>query len=313
MYSTSPSGALVVADLNGDSLLDLAALQPVSSSIGVFFNKGKGTFAGPVVYETGDPLHDSAIGLAVGDVNGDRVPDLVVAHFVYALDSTRYLVEVFLNAGDGTLAAVPDPLDTGDFAPEWIAVGDLNGDGVGDLVALHSGSPAEIGVFLASGGGAFSNPIVVNGGSCTSTSNIAMGDLDGDGRPDLAFFCDNQLRVFLNRGGPQILAGAVSYPGSPTVPVTANSQPTAPSAAVGNLSSDGYLDIAITDGVSSTIGLFLNRGDGTFIGPTVVTTDSGSVLGTVAIADLDGNGASDIVTTNTDSNTIGVLLAGCLP
>jgi hypothetical protein len=82
---------------------------------------------------------------------------------------------------------------------------------------------------------------------------------------------------------------------------------------VGNLSSDGYLDIAITDGVSSTIGLFLNRGDGTFIGPTVVTTDSGSVLGTVAIADLDGNGASDIVTTNTDSNTIGVLLAGCLP
>jgi len=308
VYSTTPSAALVVADFNGDSLLDLATLQPGSFSMGVSFNEGKGNFAAPVDYPAGD-WRAPATGLVVGDLNGDHFPDLVFGHFVDAADSILYQFGVFLNAGDGTLLAAPN-VDAAGFAIESFAVDDLDGDGSGDIVASHGGSPSAIAAFLASGGGGFSSPVTLAGGNCSATvaSNIVMADLDGDGRPDLAFSCDNQLRVFLNRGAPELLAGPVSYPGSPAVPLTANYYPT---SAVGDLNADGSMDVAVKDGASSTVSLFFNRGDGTFLGPTVVATGAGSTPGAVAIADLDGNGVSDIVLVNTD--TIGVLISRCSP
>jgi hypothetical protein len=311
VHSTTPSGALVVADLNGDSLLDLAALQSLSFSLGVFFNQGNGTFAKTVYQPAGDQRAPAG-GLASGDLNGDRIPDLVFSLFVDAgLDPLIYRFGVFLNTGDGTLGAVPN-VDAAYFAIESFAIGDFNGDGAGDIVVAHGGSPAAIGVFLGNGDGTFSAPVTVNGRNCTTTvaSNIAMSDLDGDGRPDLAFFCDDQLRVFLNRGGPGLLAGAVSYPGAAAVPMTGHSFPR---AAVGDLNADGYVDLAILDGVSSTVSLFFNRGDGTFVGPTVVPAGTPFVSGSVAIADLDGNGVSDIVVVDTDSDSIRVLISSCSP
>jgi hypothetical protein len=306
IVSTTSSGSLVVADFNGDSLLDLVALQPGSFSVGVSFNQGKGVFADPVDYPAGDSRAPPT-GLVVGDINRDHFPDLIFGHFIDATDFIRCQFGVFLNAGDGTLVAMPN-VDAEYFAVESFAIADLNGDGAGDIVASHGGSPAAIAVFLASGAGTFSSPVTLDGGNCKSTvaSNIAMADFDGDGRLDLASSCDNQLRVFLNHGDPGLLEGPVNYPGSPAVPITANYYPT---SAVGDLNADGFLDVAVRDGASSTVSLFFNRGDGTFFGPTVVTTGAGSTPGAVAIADLDGNGVSDIVLVNTD--TISVLLSRC--
>jgi len=306
--STTSSGSLVVADFNGDSRLDLAAIQPSSFSVGVSFNQGKGVFADPVDYPAGDGRAPPT-GLVVGDLNGDHFPDLAFGHFVDAADSIRYQLGVFLNAGDGTLVTIPI-VDAHDFVIESFAIADINGDGAGDIVASHGGSPAAIAVFLANGAGTFSSPVTLDGGNCKPAvaSNIVVADFDRDGRPDLAFSCDNQLRVFLNHGDPELLEGPVSYPGSPSVPIMANYYPT---SAVGDLNADGFLDVAVRDGASSTVSLFFNRGDGTFVGPTVVATGDGSTPGAVAIADLDGNGFPDIVLVNTD--TISVLLSKCSP
>jgi hypothetical protein len=72
-----PLGPAVVADFNGNGILDVAAVNPVTNSVSVFLGNGDGTFQAPLEFAVGANPH----GLAVGDFNGDGFPDLVTANF----------------------------------------------------------------------------------------------------------------------------------------------------------------------------------------------------------------------------------------
>lgn len=179
--------SIAAADLDGDGSVDLVAANG-SPSLSVFHNNGDGTFAAQRDYRI---ARGDAVSLATGDLNGDGRPDVVTGG-----------VTVLLNLGDGTFAE--RDYDAGDTRS--IALGDLNGDatldvaiangGLGVSVLLNEGhgrlGPARVYAVLAPWEYGFVVP---------DPQSIAVADLNGDRRPDLATAdFDQRASVLVNTG-----------------------------------------------------------------------------------------------------------------
>jgi hypothetical protein len=185
----------LVAELNGDTKPDLVVANPGANSLSVFLNSGNGTFA---------PQPDIAVGkqptwLAAGDFNHDGNLDLVVANngdFGQGNGS----IEVRLGNGNGTFAVGP-VLRSG-IEPDSVAVGDVNGDGHLDVVAVVQ-SPVfdwNLNVFLGNGNGTFGSAIVVPL-SQDLVTGVRLADFDLDGHPDIVVSVDGtKLALLRNRG-----------------------------------------------------------------------------------------------------------------
>jgi hypothetical protein len=132
--------AMQLSDFNGDGKLDLAFCD--SSQIGVMLGNGDGTFQPPIFY-TADPLNQGQFTFAIGDINADGKPDLLVSEYQ---DSTNPQFVVFLGNGDGTFQA-PQTVSIAQVpeAELGIAVGDFNSDGLPDFIYQSEGG---IDVFL---------------------------------------------------------------------------------------------------------------------------------------------------------------------
>ncbi len=172
----SQPNSLVVADLNGDGIADLAVADIVEDGyISILLGLGDGTFSAPVTYSTGGA---SPAGIAAEDLNGDGAIDLVVSN-IYSNN-----LSVLLGRGDGTLQ--PPVLYPVGNNPYGISLGDVNGDAETDLVvAVYDGSgpPGGVGVLLGNGDGSFQEPVYYGTGGASLQS--AIGDFNGDGRADI--------------------------------------------------------------------------------------------------------------------------------
>src|SRR5262249_43073271 len=126
----------------------------------ILLGTGNGTFKATASFPAGGPL-----SLAVGDLNGDGKTDLVTANYIYKMDPLHGVytihesgVRVFLGNGDGTFQA-PQKYATG-RGPDSVAIADLNGDGIPDLIVANgaSGLPVidnTVSVLLGNGDGTF--------------------------------------------------------------------------------------------------------------------------------------------------------------
>jgi hypothetical protein len=295
-YTTGTSPySLVVSDLNGDGKSDFAVANygAGAENVGVFLNKGNGTFASEITYskEGYDPL-----GLAVGDFNRDGHPDLAVT----TVDPNA--MGVFFNHGNGTFDI--QVMYATDEGPNSTVAGDFNHDGVPDL-AVTNWASSSLSVFLNEGNGTFAAQVTYATGVSTYSGggdhpqSVAAGDFDGDGRPDLAVanIESGTVSVFLNTGDGTFLS-QVMYP--------VGDAPYA--VVVADFDGDGHPDLGVANG-EGTVSVLLNLGDGTFAPQQTWTT--GVIPQSLAVGDLNRDGHPDLAVGNSGDGTVGVFLSQC--
>ena len=166
---------IATGDFNGDGTTDLA-VQEIAGTVGILLGNGDGTFAasGSVnSASTNSPI-------AVADFNGDGKLDIAVVAGAFTSES----VSVLTGNGDGTFnSPFPSPGSTS-TSVTWIQVADFNQDGTPDVVLADSGGSAT--VFLNNGSGSLSQSFpVVSGLSVPYYLEVGVGDLNGDGYPDI--------------------------------------------------------------------------------------------------------------------------------
>jgi hypothetical protein len=288
-----PPLSVAVGDFNGDGKLDLAVANPSSGNVSVLLGYGDGTFQAAVSYPVGG-CGPSAI--AVGDFNGDGKLDLAVA---WDLVYTAAYVTVLLGNGDGTFqTAVSYPVGAN---PSSVAVGDFNGDGKLDLAVANSNlngianeSSTSVSVLLGNGDGTFQT--AVNYPAGTNPISVAVGDFNGDGKPDLV--------VANAYGGVTVLLGNGN--GTFQTPVSHPVDGNPNSVAVGDFNGDGKLDFAVANNAGSyEVSVLLGNGDGTF--QTAVSYPVSAQAYSVAVGDFNGDGKLDLAVAPF-SNNVSLLL-----
>jgi hypothetical protein len=320
-YSSGGADAVSVgvADVNGDGRLDLIVANNqectgcANGSVSVLLGNGDGTFQAPVSYSSGG---DGASSVAIADVNGDTIPDLVVANQCPSgSECPNGVVSVLLGNGDGTFQA-PVTYGSGGEDALFVAIGNLNPDGYLDLVVANAClddncNMGEVSILLGNGDGTFQSPISYSTGGASAFS-VAIGDLNSDGYPDLvvANSESDSMSVMLGNGD-----------GTFKSPTTYGSGGNfAISVALADVNGDGYLDVAVVNqGECDTcntggVSVLLGNGDGTLQSP-VSYSSGGYEAYSLAIGDFNNDGKPDLVVDNiyesngnTKNGSAGVLL-----
>ncbi len=302
-----PSGcnplSLHAVDLDGDGRLDLVVAELGGDRITILQNQSTpgtldtNSFAAPLYLYVGNDVRNAS----AADLDGDGRPDLVASLY----GSSQILILKNL--------ASPGPLTTNSFAApvgfalpagsQDFSVGDLDGDGKPDLAVSIYGGAGGVSIFrnTATTGVIDTNSFAprVDFPGLGNNNIIAMGDLDGDGKPDLVVSAINPqaISVYRNLSSPGVfdtnsLAPEVDF----STPGWAHS------VALADLTGNGKLDIAVVGELPSYLSVFPNVSTpGSFtsasLGTRVDFATGWNAWG-VAAGDLAGNGQPDLIFAN---------------
>jgi hypothetical protein len=282
-WASNTGTALSVAagDLNGDGKPDLVCGNGSQQAV-VYTNAGNGTFNYSATYNLGN----NAKSVAIADVNGDGKPDLI-----FACNSG---VVVFTNLGGGIFVSnatyatgeVPESeVQDSDF----VYATDVDGDGKPDIISAND--DGTITVLINNGSGAFFTVDSIHAnwyGQQQNGGNIAIADINGDGRPDLIvpFNYPFGLTVYTQAPfGGGIFSSNAFY--------NADMGQYGPYVvAAADFNNDGRMDIA-TGNNDSTETVFANTGNGVLV-PSQVIPQANSLLDLLAL-DVDGDGNTDLL------------------
>lgn len=214
--------------------------------------------------------------MVTGDLNNDGKPDIVTGG--------NTMLSKFLNTSTGvnnfSFNRAQWIIASSDNAAYGYSMADFNGDGFNDITAAVP-AEAKVRVLLNDGAGGFNSAVYrdynITGSSTSNIRGVATGDFNDDGYPDIvaASYNGNAIGVLINSAD-----GTGTF--NPVVLYTVN---TPKWLEVGDVNSDGFLDIAIA---ASNIAIFEGNGDGTFA--TTPYTYSFSGVNRLSIADMDNDG-----------------------
>jgi uncharacterized protein (TIGR03437 family) len=290
LSTVSAVSAFVLADVNGDHKLDLVAVTAFPSTISVLLGNGDGTFQ--PAKTVASAIQPTAV--AIADLNGDGKPDLVFAdvnNFTNPQNSFEPIAAVALGAGDGTFATSVQYSVAG-MGP--IAIADLNGDGIPDIVT------GGVTILFGDGKGGFPNRHDV---FFPPSSSWIVTDFNGDGIPDIvsglgtsAVIAGDTVSVLFGLSG-----GTFALPPASLIPNYPAPDDGIAAMAAGDFNGDGIPDLVVAD--YSHVSVLKGMGDGSF-----QATFSTTAVGITAIApgDFNGDGNLDFAIAENTPQTAGV-------
>ncbi len=281
--------SVLTGDFNGDGKVDLIETDDQPKSLGVLLGNGDGTFQ--VAGESTDTFPSTA---AAGDFNGDGMTDMALASL--SLES----ITILLGNGQGGFR-VGQSISLGPgFISGTPVVADYNGDGRLDMAMIRDNADyrsRDLLVLLGNGDGTFQTTTHAVPGvvlppdeSPILSPQLASGDFNGDGRPDLLTLGDDGSSLLFISHGDGTFSARISEHDSGYRPVV---------FVVGDFDGDGNLDIATDDELGPYgTGIAVYRGDGAggfarspAAHPVGATVDGGLVVG-----DFNGDGKLDLAT-----------------
>jgi len=295
----------VLVDMNGDGKLDLLGLNPAivntAGRVTLMLGHGDGTFG---AMSTVGPAVNA---FAVGDLDGDTIPDLVTT----SANSTAGgqadglgRLAVYTNKGDATFSA-PVAL-VADSNTHSVLIADLDGNGRLDIAAGCDRSLLDI--FVNNGRGQFApKASYIDSGPAPGSVwayQIAAGDLNGDGAPDLAVVIGDvgRLTFLLNKGDG-------TFPSSVTLPTPEfNHSLLSPrSLVLADMNGDGKSDF-VAGGFGENGHILLSTGGDVAAARLGALLNGGDVL---AVVDVNGDGHRDVVLPGSADGAIyGLFLVG---
>lgn len=279
--------SIVLADFNGDGIADIAAANEVGT-ISVLPGNGDGTFQPAVPYNTGGLPRS----LVAGDFNGDGIADLAIGNY------GGNNISLLIGRGDGTFRPATNVASAA--LPLSLAIGDFDDDGKPDLAFVDFSNSGQglISVLIGAGNGTFKKPVQYIVGN--APIGLAIGDLNGDGRIDIAVLNSGSgtLSVLFGNGDGTFQT-QVDY-GVGVTPVA---------LAIGEFNGDGVSDLLVGDASSNAVNVLLGKGIAAETVTTSLTSSKNPSIYGAAItltADVSPSTATGHVIFRDAANLLGI-------
>jgi hypothetical protein len=276
--------ALSIVDMDGDSKPDIIATEGGSNKIAVLLNQGRITFGN----KTSNATNNNPTGMISIDLDGDGKPDIVTLNNNF--DGSQATISLYRNAGISTNVVLFEPKQdvVVSNASVKILSADINSDGKPDIVL---GTSDSVSVFLnnsSTGNLSLATRTDYKTGVSVSGNKMALGDLDGDGKPELILGNNlGQISVFkTNLTGGFAFDTGVDFAtvNAPAIPI------------ICDIDGDGKNDIIVVNNVSNRLSILRNTSSGsTFTFATALTFETNILPLMVIASDLDGDGKPDLI------------------
>jgi hypothetical protein len=297
----SSARKVALGDANRDSNLDIFVAQHDSYDVVILLGDGRGGFRpaanSPVVSASGPQVHPRphTHDIAAADVNRDGNIDILTTN---ANDNS---ISVLL--GDGAARFAPaegSPFRAGQHPYDVVAPCDVNGDGKLDIVTPNLKGNAIMSM-LGDGKGGFQKAPNAPFAAQNRPGYIAVGDLNGDGKPDVVATHDDYPLVVVLLGDGQ--GGFTATPESPLRPSFA-----VWGVAIGDVNGDKSVDLVCGSQGNEGVAILLGTGKGGFEQVQSQSLPAGQLSGYVALADFDKDGKLDVASASYGSGEVTVFM-----